>query len=249
MGMAHAAPESDLPPFRPGDAAGTLLFRGLKHVANPPPWVLDVPGLRPPLPVRMPPGASLEHQYREAVKTRLEGRRPVPDMQAVAKAKEVVATGGGDTAVAVMYLREVGEEVITSEPAIDGLNADLREALEVEDPTADVDPRITGALHELKASAEALDLLGELRMKLAAVQLFASLLEAGFAPDNNWEEAVDSQEASQDLAHIASNGNRPILTDAFKAFAELPEEVRMRRLAYLAEATAHVEAMAGPAQA
>lgn len=249
MGMAQAAPESDLPPFRPGDAPGTLLFRGLKHVANPPPWVLDVPGLRPPLPVRMPPGASLEHQYREAVKTRLEGRRPVPDMQAVAKAKEVVASGGGDTAVAVMYLREVGEEVITSEPAIDGLNADLREALEVEDPTADVDPRITGALHELKASAEALDLLGELRMKLAAVQLFASLLEAGFAPDNNWEEAVDSQEASQDLAHIASNGNRPILTDAFKAFAELPEEVRMRRLAYLAEATAHVEAMAGPAQA
>ncbi|MFZ5445047.1 MAG: pentapeptide repeat-containing protein [Myxococcota bacterium] len=248
MGMKEQSQESDLPPFRPGDAAGTLLFRGLKHVANPPPWVLDVPGLRPPLPVRMPPGTSLEHLYREAVKTRLEGRRPVPDMQAVAKAKEVVSSGGGDTAVAVMYLREVGEDVAPSEPAVDGLNTDLREAVEVEDPTADVDPRITGALHELKASAEALDLLGELRMKLAAVQLFCSLLEAGFTPDNNWEEAVDSQEASQDLAHIASNGNRPMLTDAFKAFSELPDEVRMRRLAYLAEATAHVEAMAGPSQ-
>ena len=59
--------------------------------------------------------------------------------------------------------------------------------------------------------------------------------------------AVDSAEPSQDLAHIASNGNRPVLTDAFKAFAELPDEIRMRRLAYLAEATAHVEAMAGPA--
>lgn len=245
MGLGPTASESDLPPFRPGDAPGTLLFRGLKHTANPPPWVLDVPGLRPPLPVRMASGSSLEHQYREAVKTRLEGRRPVPDMQAVAKAKEVVANGGGDVAVAVMYLREVGEEVAPSEAAIDGLNTDLREALEVEDPTADVDPRITGALLELKASSEALDLLGELRMKLAATQLFCALIEAGFQPDNNWEEAVDSSEPSQDLAHIASNGNRAMLTDAFKAFAELPEESRLRRLAYLAEATAHVEAMAG----
>jgi hypothetical protein len=177
----------------------------------------------------------------------MEGRRPVPDMQAVAKAKEVVATGGGDTAVAVMYLREVGEEVVPSEPAIDGLNADLREAVEVEDATADIDPRITGALHELKASAEALDMLGELRMKLAAVQLFSALMEAGFMPDNNWEEAVDSAEPSQDLAHIASNGNRSVLIESFKAFAELPDEVRLRRLAYLAESTAHVEAMAGPA--
>lgn len=249
MGLGPTANESDLPPFRPGDAPGTLLFRGMKHIANPPPWVLDVPGLRPPLPVRMPPGASLEHQYREAVKTRMEGRRPVPDMQAVAKAKETVATGGQGCAVAVMYLREVGEEVVPSEGAIDNLNLMLREAIEVEDPTADIDPRITGALHELKASAEATDLLGELRMKLAAVQLFSALMEAGFMPDNNWEEAVDSAEASQDLAHIASNGNRPILTDAFKAFAELPDEIRMRRLAYLAEATAHVEAMAGPASA
>ena len=249
MGLGTPAPESDLPPFRPGDAPGTLLFRGLKHIANPPPWVLDVPGLRPPLPVRMPPGASLEHQYREAVKTRLEGRRPVPDMQMVAKAKEVVASGGGDSAVAVMYLREVGEEVVPSEAAIDGLNADLREAVEVEDATADVDPRITGALLELKASSEALDVLGELRMKLAAVQLFSALIEAGFMPDNNWEEAVDSAEPSQDLAHIASNGNRSVLTEAFKAFAELPDEIKMRRLAYLAEATAHVEAMAGPAPA
>jgi len=247
MGQVQSSPESELPPFRPADPPGTLLFRGMKHVANPPPWVLDVPGLRPPLPVRMPGGTSLEHLYREAVKTRLEGRRPVPDMQAVAKAKEVVASGGGDAAVAVMYLREVGEEVLPSEAAVDGLNTDLREAIEVEDPTADIDPRITGALHELKASAEALDLLGELRMKLAAVQLFSALMEAGFMPDNNWEEAVDSTEASQDLAHIASNGNRPVLTDAFKAFAELPDEVRLRRLAYLAEATAHVEAMAGPA--
>jgi hypothetical protein len=82
-------------------------------------------------------------------------------------------------------------------------------------------------------------------VRLAAVQLFTSLLEAGFAPDNNWEEAVDSQEPSQDLAHIASNGNRAMLKEAFEAFAALPDEVRMRRLAYLAEATAHVEAMAG----
>lgn len=244
MGGAPVSPENELPPFKPGDAPGTLLYRGLKHVANPPPWVLDVPGLRPPLPVRMPPGSSLEHLYREAVKTRLEGRRPVPDMQAVAKAKQVIADGGGDSAVAVMYLREVGEEIVPSEAAIDGLNTDLREAAEVEDPTSDVDPRVTGALAELKATTEALDLLGELRMKLAAVQLFTALMEAGFMPDNNWEEAVDSQEASQDLAHIATGGDRERLAEAFRAFAELPDDVRLRRLAYLAEAAGHVEAMA-----
>ncbi|MDP3236713.1 MAG: pentapeptide repeat-containing protein [Myxococcales bacterium] len=236
--------DSDLPPFRPTDPPGTLLFRGLKHVANPPPWVLDVPGLRPPLPVRMAPGISLEHLYREAVKTRLEGRRPVPDMQAIEKAKEVIATGAHDSAIAVMYMREVGVEPTPSDAALATLANDLSRAMEVEDATGDVDPRITGAMLELRGTAEGLEHLGELRVRLAAVQLFTSLLEAGFAPDNNWEEAVDSQEPSQDLAHIASNGNRPMLKEAFEGFAALPDEVRMRRLAYLAEATAHIEAMA-----
>lgn len=250
MAAQQTTPESELPPFRPGDTPGSLLFRALKHVSNPPPWVLDVPGLRLPPPVRMPPGTSLEHLYREAVKTRLEGRRPVPDMQAVAKAKQIVADGGADVALAVSYLHEVDETVAASEPAVDILNDALREAVEVEDPTADVDPRVTLALSELRASGEALEHVGELRMRLAACTLFTSLLEAGFSPENNWEEAVDSTEASQDLAHIATNGNRELLADAFRAFAELPDEVRMRRLAYLAEATAHVESMAGqPAEA
>jgi hypothetical protein len=250
MAAQQPSPESELPPFKPGDAPSALLFRALKHVSNPPPWVLDVPGLRLPLPVRMPPGTSLEHLYREAVKTRLEGRRPVPDMQAVAKAKQIVANGGPDVALAVSYLHEVDETVAPSEAAVDVLNAALEEAVEVEDPTADVDPRITLALSELRAGAEALAHVGELRMRLAGCTLFTSLLEAGFSPENNWEEAVDSQEASQDLAHVATNGNRELLADAFRAFAELPDEVRMRRLAYLAEATAHVESMAGqPAEA
>lgn len=242
----NSAPENELPPFRPGDAAGTLLFRGLKHVANPPVWVLDVPGLRPPLPARMQPGNSLEALYREAVKTRLEGRRPVPDMQAVAKARQVTAAGGPETPVAVMYLREIGEEVTPSEAAVDLLASLLEEAAEVEDSTADVDPRITGAMLELKATGAAMDHIGELRMRLAGAQLFTSLLEAGFTPENNWEEAVDSQEPAQDLAHVATNGNRSLLGDAFAAFAGLPDEVRLRRLAYLAEAVAHVEAMAAP---
>ena len=237
--------ESDLPPFRPSDPPGTLLFRAMKHISNPPPWVLDVPGLRPPLPVRMMPGTSLENLYREAVKTRLEGRRPVPDNQAVARARDVVKSGTPETAIAVMYLHEVDEEVQPSEGAVEVLNTQLREAVEVDDATADVDPRITGALLELKATGEALDHVGELRMRLAACQLFMSLLEAGFTPENNWEEAVDSQETAQDLAHVATNGARELLADAFNAFASLPEEARVRRLAYLAEATAHVEAMAG----
>ncbi len=117
----------------------------------------------------------------------------------------------GDVALAVSYLHEVDEAVTPSEAAIDLLNVALREAVEVEDPTADVDPRITLALSELRAGAEALEHVGELRMRLAGCALFTALLEAGFSPENNWEEAVDSQEASQDLAHVATNGNRPLL--------------------------------------
>ena len=95
----------------------------------------------------------------------------------------------------------------------------------------------------MRATKEALEHIGELRIRLAAAQLFTSLLEAGFSPDNNWEEAVDSQEPAQDLAQIAAQGNRELLKDGFSAFAGLPDEARLRRLAYLAEATAHVEAM------
>ena len=53
---------------------GTLLYRGLRRLGSIPPWVLDAPGLRPPLPTRLSPGAGLESLLpREAVKTRLEG--------------------------------------------------------------------------------------------------------------------------------------------------------------------------------
>jgi hypothetical protein len=241
---AMAPPENELPPFRPTDTPAAMVFRVMKHISNPPLWVLDVPGLRLPLPARMVPGTSLESLYREAVKTRMEGRRPVPDNQAVEKAKKVVADGSSETALAVMYLREVDVQPVASEAAIATLAEDLGRAVEIEDPTGDVDPRVTGALLELRGAADALEHLGELRMRLAACQLFTSLLEAGFSPENNWEEAADSPDA-QDLAHVATNGNRGILKEAFNAFCALPEEVRLRRLAYLAEATAHVEALAG----
>ena len=240
---AQQPQESELPPFKPGDTPSAILFRAMKHVANPPLWVLDVPGLRLPLPVRMAPGSSLESLYREAVKTRMEGRRPVPDNQVVTKAHALVAAGGPETALAVMYLHEVDETPVPSEAAIESLAHQLREAIEVEDPTADVDPRITGAMLELRATDEALEHIGELRTRLAACQLFSSLLEAGFTPDNNWEEAADSPDAA-DLTHVASGGNRAALGDAFNAFIALPDEVRLRRFAYLAEATAHVEALA-----
>jgi hypothetical protein len=243
---AQQPPESELPPFRPTDEPGKMLFRWLKHVSNPPVWVLDVPNLRLPLPVRMATGVGLENLYREAVKARLEGRRSVPDMNGVQKAKDLIANGGADVSLAVVYLREVAQDVVPSETSVDALNELLHRAMDSEDPTSDVDPRITGALLELKASAEALEVVGELRMRLAACQLFTSLIEAGFSPENNWEEAVDSTEASQDLAHVATNGQRDRLPDMFRAYAELPDDLRMRRLAYLAEATAHVESMAVP---
>lgn len=235
----------DLPPFRPHDPAGTLLFRGLKLLGNPPMWVLDVPGLRPPLPGRLTPGTSFESLYREAVKTRLENRRPVGDMQAVERAHTVIADGGAETAHAVMYLREVGEEPRPSEAAIELLNEALRTEVEMEDLTGSVDPRVTGALLELRATKEALEHIGELRSRLAATQLFTSLLESGFMPDNNWEEALESQEPALDLAHQATGGNRDLLKSAFLTFAELPDEARLRRLAYLSESTAHLEAMVG----
>jgi Pentapeptide repeats (9 copies) len=240
--------DSDLPPFRPSDPAGTLLFRGLKLIGNPPAWVLDVPGLRPPLPAKAPPGTNLEALYREAVKTRMENRRPVADSAAVARATQSIATGDKEVACAVMYLREVGIEPTSSEAAVEALLAALSVELDEEDVTGQVDPRITGALLELKATSEALEHIGELRMRKAAAMLFTSLLEAGFAPDNNWEEAVNSEESAVDLATLATNGNRERLASAFNEFAGLPEDVRLRRLAYLAEATAHLEAMVGAGQ-
>ncbi len=243
LAQAMNASDSDLPPFRPADPPGTLLFRGLKHFTNPPLWVLDVPGLRPPLPARFVPGSSLESLYREAVKTRLENRRPVPDNQQVEKALEIIEKGAPEVALAVMYLREVGSEIRPSDAAIETLSQQLTQELEEEDATGQVDPRVTGALVELKATQVAQEQVGELRVRLAACALFTSLLEAGFAPDNNWEEAVDSQEAALDLAHQATGGNREMLAEAFAAFSNLPDEVRMRRLAYLAEATAHLEAL------
>jgi hypothetical protein len=191
------------------------------------------------------PGTSFESLYREAVKTRMENRRPVGDNQAIEKAKGVIASGGTDVAVAVMYLREVGVEPQPSESAVDALENALRGEVEVEDLTATVDPRVTGALLELKAYNEPLEHIGELRSRMAACALFMSLLEAGFTPENNWEEALDSQDSALDLAHQATQGNRDLLKDAFNAFYGLPEEVRLKRLAYLAEATAHVEAMVG----
>ena len=150
-----------------------------------------------------------------------------------------------DTAAAVMYLREVGVEPTPSEAAVNALNVALSAEIEVEDLTGQVDPRVTGALLELKSPSEALEHIGELRQRLAACQLFASLLEAGFLPENNWEEALESQESALDLAHQATQGNRELLKEAFGAYASLPDEARLRRLAYLAEATAHVEAMVG----
>src|SRR5687768_9375711 len=50
--VATSETGEELPPFRPQDNPGSLLFRGLKRLGSPPPWVLDVPGLRPLVPQR-----------------------------------------------------------------------------------------------------------------------------------------------------------------------------------------------------
>ena len=61
-------PSLELPPFRPQDPPSALLYRGLKRLPQPPPWVLDVPGLRPQTPQRLAPG----HQPGELLPRRGE---------------------------------------------------------------------------------------------------------------------------------------------------------------------------------
>ena len=235
--------EAEPPPFRPQDAPGTLLFRGIQRLSTPPMWLLDVPGLRPPLPPRLPPASGLEGMLREAVHTRLAGARPTLDPETVKRAQAALRLGSKDAAVAAMYLREVGVEPefrFSSEAA---LKAALRREIEVDDATAAVDSRLAGALLELRLPLETAEILGEVKHRLAGAQLFTALLEAGFTPENNWEEALESTDASMDLAALAMGDRRADLEEAFRAFAALPEEARLRRLGYLAEAAGHLEAL------
>ena len=232
------------PPFQPQDAPGSLLYRGLKRLGATPAWVLDAPGLRPPLPSRLPAGAGLESLLREAVKQRLEGSRPVTDPDAVKRAQNALRLGSKESPFAVMYLREVGVEPAFRFSAATALRDLLRAELEVDDLTGAVDPRVAGAIWELRLARDAAEGLGEVRRRLAAAQLFEALLEAGFNPENNWEEAVDAHDAALDLVSIAVGDTRERLAEAFANHANLPEEARLRRLAYLAESATHLEQLA-----
>lgn len=231
----------DLPPFRPQDPPSALFIRGLKRLGAPPLWVLDVPGLRPLLPQRLPPGSSLEALYREAVKTRLENKKPAPDASGVERAQRSLRLGGKDANIASMYLREVGVLPLFRFCAAKTLKALLREEVEVDDLTASVDPCTTGALFELRLPQEVVEHTHKVRRRVAATQLYTALLEAGFNPDNNWEEAVDSMEPSLELAQLATENDRQALLEGFQVFAALPDEARLRRLAYLAESLSHLE--------
>jgi hypothetical protein len=227
-------------PYRPQDPPGTLLVRGLGAMGAVPLWVLDVPGLRPPVPQQPAAGSSLESLYREAVRARLEGRRPISDQEAVKRAQRALQLGAKDAAVAAMYLRELGEAPLFRFSAAKALKAALREELDVEDATGAVDPRTTGALLGLKLPHEVTEQLGEVRRRLAAAQLFSALLEAGFTPEHNWEEAMESADSAMDLATVAAGEDRGELSEALRSFAGLPLEARLRRLAYLAESSAHL---------
>ncbi|MGQ0507658.1 MAG: pentapeptide repeat-containing protein [Myxococcaceae bacterium] len=233
--------EGELPPFRPQDPPGTLLFRGMKKLGAPPVWVLDAPQLHPPLPPRLTPGASLESLYREAAKSRLENRKPSADPEAVKRAQSALRLGIKDAAIAAMYLREVDVEPDFRFSASKILKELLRGEIDIDDLTASVDPRITGALLYLQLPRENTEHLGEVRRRLAATQLFTALLEAGFHPDNNWQEALDSSEPAIDLATLATNNERGPLEEAFRTFAALPDEARLRRLAYLAESSNNLD--------
>ncbi|HZA49537.1 MAG TPA: pentapeptide repeat-containing protein, partial [Myxococcaceae bacterium] len=198
---AHQAREEaaqELPPFRPQDSAGTLLFRGLSALRSTPTWVLDVPGLRPPLGAQTAPGASLESLYREAVRARLEGRPVAADGEAVKRAQRALQMATKEAAAAAMYLMETGTSPQFRFSAAKSLEQALRAEIDIDDPTGAVDPRLAGALLFLQLPREGADHLGEVRRRLAAAQLFAGLLEAGFTPDHNWEEALESQDPALD---------------------------------------------------
>ena len=241
---AHQAAEEavqNLPPFRPQDSAGTLLFRGLGTLRAPPIWVLDVPELRPPLGAQTTPGTSIESLYRETVRARLEGRSIIADAEAARRAQKALQLGSKEAPQAAMYLKEISVDPEFRFSAARALGDALRAEVDVDDPTGAVDPRICGALLFLQLPHEGAEHLGEVRRRLAAAQLFTSLLEAGFTPEHNWEEALESQDAAMDLAQMATNGDRAALSEAFAAFASLPEEARLRRLAYLAESAWNLE--------
>jgi len=195
------------------------------------------------LPAPSPAGASLESLYREAVRTRLENRKPLADAEVVKRAQKSLRLGARDAAHAAMYLREVSVEPEFRFSAAKALKEAMRAELEIDDLTASIDPRTAGALLELRLPHEATEYYGEARRRLAAARLFSALLEAGFHPDNNWQEAVDASEAAIELSALATAGDRIQLEHTFRAFAGLPEEGRLRRLAYLAEATSHLEAL------
>lgn len=231
----------ELPPFRPQDPPGSLFFRALKRMGNPPLWVLDVPGLRPLIPQRLPPGTALETLYREAVKSRLENKKPSADPAVVDRAQKALRMGGKDANVAAMYLREVGVVPLFRFSAAKALKDALRAEVEVDDITGSLDPRTAGALLELRLPHEVVEHLGEARRRLAATQLYSALLEAGFNPENNWEEALESADPAMELAQLATGDDRQQLLEGFQVFAALPEEARLRRLAYLAEAVTNLE--------
>ncbi|MDQ3267095.1 MAG: pentapeptide repeat-containing protein, partial [Myxococcota bacterium] len=230
------------PPFRPQDSAGSLVFRALKDL-TPPLWALDVPGLRLPTPSRLTSGSSLESQLRDVVKARLDGRPATTDPATEGKAHQALRMGAKDAALAALYLKEIGVDPHFRFSAAKALRAELRRELEVDDPTGQVDPRTAGALLTLSLTHEAPEFLGEVRRRLAAAQLFQALLEAGFTPENNWEEAVDASEAAIELTATAGL-EREALGEAFGDFTNLPDEVRFRRLAYLGEAAISLEQLA-----
>ncbi|HEX4802995.1 MAG TPA: pentapeptide repeat-containing protein [Myxococcaceae bacterium] len=230
-------------PFRPQDPSAALVSRGLKAHRLAPAWVLDVPGLRLPVEVNPPTGASLEPLYREAVRARLSGRSPFVDPDATGRAQAALRLGSRESPFAALYLNEAGAEPLFRFSAARSLRAALRAEIDIDDATAALDPRTSGALLVLRLPHEAADFLGEARRRLAAAHLFTSLLEAGFTPEHNWDEAIESSERAQELVATAGLGVRKDLEDAFRAFSVLPEEVRLRRLAYLAESVSHLEAL------
>jgi hypothetical protein len=186
-------------------------------------------------------GTSLESLFREAVRSRLEGRPPVADPEAAKRAQRALQLGSKEAPGAAMYLRELNIEPEYRFSTAKTLKSMLREEIQVDDLTGAVDPKVTGALSYLRLPFETVDHLAEVRRRLNAAVLFTALLEAGFTPEHNWEEALESQEAGVELATNATGNDRAQLTEGFAAFTALPEEARLRRLAYLAESAWHLE--------
>ena len=214
-------------------------------MGGPPPWVLDVPGLRPPVPARLPPGSSLESLYREAVKQRLETQDAGGGPGGGQARAEGAAHGRQGRAFAAMYLREVGVA-----PEFRFSRREGAQGRAARRGGGGRPHRLGGSAHHRRAAGAAScprtrrRRSSEARRRLAATQLFTVADGGGLQPGQQLGGGAGVERRRRwSWRSWPPASDREALGEGFRAFAALPEEARLRRLAYLAEAISNLEVL------